>query len=773
MKTDDIFEALTDIDDKFIERAHPIMDDPNAPITVFPAERTPPRRIIASAAACAAGVVCAAALGIAGVNYLRENGIFASLPAATSVSAASNTSVSVCVDYCYWYPAAAKYIVSEDITNSITNFAYPTNGAHFERWDDVSCYARDYGELAAKSNLIVAGQFVELPHQTEDPEEVHLSAHTGVRVSADGTIVDNTEASTDASMFNYLQVERVLKGNVKAGDMLLINQESSINSNGDGSDNYIVFAYDRLTPMLKGDEWIYFLQKTDEGYYIPVNGAQGRYPLPNNKNVDLSAGGVEGIDEFSAYPNAAPARQEIYDRLKMLLSGSEQNIQQIDVPDDDSRAKFSVDEFPQYAFTATNTGVLFRKSGDLSNYNIQTLISAWKLENLYLADINEDGIREICATIRTGNSGITAVEVYDIQNGEKYTLRSDDPENVYTLAEENGRLMAVTNEYLPLYISRYPEERSRVPLTPDIMKKLDPELEEISPYGTVIDGPPAAFLISEYPGMWFTVSEEEIVKHSSGEPIDMEIFSETLISASQIQKVFLCDLNGDGKREICTQVSNAGNVGIRVYDLTEHASYSLLGSADTGFELRINDGKIINNYGKTTLIAVYNNYICNVSMKILTKDGARPDIYDISSIPQGAVITLPEFSDIELRVNLGFKSVSLLYKKNGKVDSEKVIIGGQDGDLSISDLFLADINKDGKPEVCATKIRYYNGEMAYNNYKCVEVYDIANGEKYVYDKPNYTSSLYIRDDVLYMRTDGIITEDLWEHPLSLDALTKE
>ncbi len=766
MKTDDIFEALTDIDDKFIERAHPILPDPLAPVEVFPAERTKPRRgTLIAAAACAA---CVTAWGAVGVNYLHEKGFFTFSPAATSAPAASNTSISASVDYCFWYPGYAKYIVSEDITNSVTNFSYPTNGAHFERWDDESYYAKDYDQLAAKSDLIVAGQFVELPHQTQDPGEAHLSAHTGVTVRADGTISDDTEASTDASMFNYLQVERVLKGNVKAGDMLLINQETSINLGGD--DHYCVFAYDRLTPMLKGDKWIYFLQKTKDGY-IPVNGAQGRYPLPNNKNFDLT---MRGIDEFSAYPNAAPARAEIYDRLKILLSDSAQNIQQLDVPNDDSRAEFSVDEFPQYAFMVTNTGVLFRKSGELSNYNIQPLINEWGLENLYLADLNSDGKREICATIRIGDSGITAVMVCDLENGVNYSLRSDNAEDVYTLAEEGGRIMAVTNEYLPLYVSRYPEERSRVPLTLDMMKKLDPELEEISTYGVVIDGPPAAFLMPEYPGVWFTASEEEIVMHRSEEPIEPAELSETLISASRIQNVFLYDVNGDGKREICTQVYVDGKIGIRVYDVSENASYSLFGAENTSYKLSVNDGKIIHNVsGKETLIVQYGKFVyLNISMEILIKDGERPDIFDISTMPMGAVIDLPEFSGVELRRELNHNAVSLLRKKYN-VNSEEVIIGGNEDDIMLLNLFLADINKDGKPEVCATTLCYYHGDMSYYSYKYVAVYDIENGEKYVYSEPHHDVYLELRDGVLGMVSQGIITEDLSNIPLELERFTKE
>lgn len=735
MKTDDIFEAITDIDDKLIEKAFPIMDDPSAPVTVFPAERKPRRRIIATAAACAACAVCVTALGVVGVNYLRGKGII-----ATSTPAASTTS-----DYRYWYPEVAKYIVSEKITNNTAklSWGYATSGEHFGRWDDESYFAKDYDELAAKSDLIVAGQFVDLPHQAQDPEETHLCEHIGIKTTPDGEVIDlGAEGPlTDACMFNYLQVERVIKGsanvgddpfrgtvkeNVKAGDMLLINQETSIHI-GAQDNVYLVFAEDRLTPMLKGDKWIYFLQKTEDGYYIPVNGAQGRYPLPNNKNVDLSAGGVEGIDEFSTYPNAAPARQEIYDRLKKLLSDSGQNVQKIDVPKEEKiEYEFLMEEFPEYTFKVRNYNVIVNidpPTGLAISCTSFSAINAWRIDELYLADLNADGKREICATISVGNSGVTAVRVCDLENGVDYILASDSAENVYALAEDSDRLMAVTKENLPLYYNRLPEELSRVPLTLDMMKEINTDLEEVPVSGFDENGERALY-VPEFTSTWFVMTKKEII-------VRYKDHDDTPISGDEIQKLFLYDINGDDRREICAQVLVDGKVGIRVYDFMEQATYSLFGDKDQSehrYELGGNTGGALfvvsRSIGTTGDPEQHttSSTSTELNMSMLTKDGAPAakkvfDWFKSNDMPWGETweFEVPEFPDVKFAWQDGVVSAEL----NGKVT--ELYCG-----MPVYDVYLADLNDDGIREICST-VSIGSGIID----ERVFAYDYANGKLYM------------------------------------------
>lgn len=783
MKTDDIFEALTDIDDKYIDRAYPIIPDPLAPVEVFPAERTKPRRkTLIAAAACAA---CVTAWGAVGVNYLHEKGFFTSSPAASNPT----VDCDVNYNYCYWYPEAAKYVVSEKIASASTRFTY--GYVTDTGFGDESFYAKDFDELSAQSDIIVAGEFIDRTHQTQNPEDfVEVGLNGYIATMEDGIIgeIETPQAAADGS-FNYLKVEAVIKGsanlgdltgsvkkgNVNVGDYLLINQPTSINISAE-KNLYQVYANDRLTPMFKGDRWIYFLKKNENGYYTPVNGPQGRYPMPDNDNfVMLSRKNEISYDEFGTYDNAAPARQEIYDRLKKMLSGSGQNVQKIDVPKEEKiEYEFLMEEFPEYTFKVSNYNVIVNidpPTGLAISCTSFSAISAWRIEDLYLADLNADGKRELCATISVGNSGVTAVRVCDLENRVDYILKSDNAENVYALAEDSGRLMAVTKEYLPLYYSRLPEERSRVPLTLDMMKEVKPDLEEVPVSGFDENGE-RTFFVPEFTSTWFTVSKNFVnVRFNGGEYREEPL---TPISGDEIQKLFLYDINGDDRREICAQVLVDGKVGIRVYDFMEQATYSLFGDKDQSehrYELAGNTGGalfVVSCSIDTTGENITTDYSTEINMSMLTKDSVRPNIYDISSILDGALISLPEFSDLELSKD--HNNVSLLYKKNG---NEKVIIGGRGNTFWTYNLFLTDLNGDSKPEVCATMICLYDGDKAYNSYKRIEVYDIANDEKYVYSKPDYDVSLRLKDDALFVMVQGIITEDLSEYPLSLDDLTKE
>lgn len=561
MRIDDIFEAMTDIDDRFIEAARPLepLHD-GQPVTIVPAPRRARWKTIVPAAACVAAVLTTTAIG---GKYLYTK----------SLSAASESKT-------FWYPEMGKYIVSEKITNNTEKltYAFTTSGAHYERWDDESYYAKDFDELAAKSDLIVAGQFVDLPHQAQDPKKIHVSGHDSVRVG-NGIVIDETDITgpmEDACMFNYLRVGRVLKGDVKADDYLLINQETSVNTNG--NDYYIVFAYDRLTPMLKGDEWIYFLQETEDGYYIPVNGAQGRYPMPNNNNVDFSEADGK-IDEFSTYSNAAPARDEIYAELLSRLNRADKpKIEQISVPGE-SFNTFAVEEFPDVEFNVSRLGVSANDADVFHMKDDETL------ENLYLADLNGDGKRELCATIGGENSAVVQkrVAVRDYANDLYYTLGNELDcslygENLYFLSIDTGTVYTnsdVNNEpvWIPedneVLVVRYTVRESAdahlivktQELTLDMMKLDDTSLPlwEVPLWGN------ATFTLPDFVGFRFeTIRYED----STAFLINDDTHSGVVLK-KQVEAVYFCDLNGDGQREIILSEVEDEGCGVWVYDIMD------------------------------------------------------------------------------------------------------------------------------------------------------------------------------------------------------------
>ena len=80
---------------------------------------------------------------------------------------------------------------------------------------------------------------------------------------------------------NTIEVEKVLIGNANIGDTLQIVQEYGI-VDGD------LVTFSDLTPMQKGDEWLFFLTKdSDSDVYYCAGDSDGRYPVPNAENAAM------------------------------------------------------------------------------------------------------------------------------------------------------------------------------------------------------------------------------------------------------------------------------------------------------------------------------------------------------------------------------------------------------------------------------------------------------------------------------------------------------
>lgn len=540
MKTDDIFEAITDIDDRFIAEARPTDLTDDQTVIAYPAVKKPIWRTLVPAAAC---VMALAAAGAFGVKYFGGRGV---QPSNSTVSSPASLNG-------FLYPEEAKYIVDKEITRF--NFAYASSKfGNPSAYDDVADYAESYDELAAKSDLIVAGTFIDVIHQTQDFEEIF---HSG----------DNCVS------YNSLEVDKVLKGNVEEKDILTICQNSSISAGTDIVYNF--FVGDQLSPMLKGDKWIYFLKKDENGIYSPVNGPQGRYPLPGYTNTFITCDGIVAtVDKFGAHANAAPARDEIYDTLLRLLN---LDLTEITVPSDSSRNDFQMEEFPNYEFAATHKGILVN-SNDLNALDV-SITSGDSVENLFLCDLNGDGKRELCATVL--NDGVRSVEVIDLANNEIYASKGTKSVNEQIkLDSKGGVLYAVTSE---IHSGAYEKEISRKALSLDILEKVtdsDKTYEEIPLYSD------QTFTLPDFEGFEFNVD-------TSYEYPQFTFGWGSSSSSNHVNAVYLCDLDGDGKREIVMNCSFIGDGCIRVYGFKDNGEMGeALYFENGGCQLIVSDGKL-------------------------------------------------------------------------------------------------------------------------------------------------------------------------------------
>jgi len=89
------------------------------------------------------------------------------------------------------------------------------------------------------------------------------------------------EIVTDIVSYNTIEVKKVLMGDVNVGDNLRIEQYYGI---VDGE----LITYSGLTPMQKGDEWIFFLHKhyTADRYGC-FGDTDARYPVPSAENAPM------------------------------------------------------------------------------------------------------------------------------------------------------------------------------------------------------------------------------------------------------------------------------------------------------------------------------------------------------------------------------------------------------------------------------------------------------------------------------------------------------
>lgn len=119
------------------------------------------------------------------------------------------------------------------------------------------------------------------------------------------------EIVVDIRSYNTIEVKQVLKGDVNVSDKLKTLQLSGV---VDGK----FYSFCELTPMQKGDEWLFFLAKDDNDVYWVMCDSDGRYPTKNSaennrrvmfKNASLSDSYQLGVFDKQSF------NQSIYNEI--------------------------------------------------------------------------------------------------------------------------------------------------------------------------------------------------------------------------------------------------------------------------------------------------------------------------------------------------------------------------------------------------------------------------------------------------------------------------
>lgn len=123
----------------------------------------------------------------------------------------------------------------------------------------------DLDSLENEVDVIVVGEFIADSEQD---------------VSSDYDEGFEKNIVTWVTSYNTIEVKKVLKGDVSVGDNLKIGQYYAV-VDGD------LITFSNLTPMQKGDKWLFFLKGYEEGDYWCFGDSDARYPVPNTENAPM------------------------------------------------------------------------------------------------------------------------------------------------------------------------------------------------------------------------------------------------------------------------------------------------------------------------------------------------------------------------------------------------------------------------------------------------------------------------------------------------------
>lgn len=570
MKSEDLFEALTDIDDDLIYKAKAAQlkdtktDEDYAEPTFITVTK---RKFPWKAAACAAVAVIAAVS--AGAAVLQNGNI--ALPSQQGGMGGEDIVLKSAE-----YPPEAKYVYDGDFFELTLEIAGEADRKGYDLYDTIE---RD-------SDLVVYGTFTDDAHQIFDPKIAR----------------DVFNPYENLYSYNKFRIDKVIKsdGNIKEGDEIIIAQDYAVY----GSQ---LMTTSGLTPMIKGDKWFYCLTKSGDSstYYYATGDTDGRYSsfdaLPQHDYTrSFDSPGIFDNNDYKKNIHELVYERYLNENFIPDVSHLVNYLDEMSGDMFDTTKAFEIPEFPGVYFVWSAYELRAVKDGAE-----EVLYGGMPIWDLHLADLNGDGKREICSTVSIGSGIIdNRIIAADYANNEVYQL-SDRGNYDYmistTFTDEQNR----SHEQQGLYYVKEKYNSSVSPtvsdgegsmLTLDIMKKINDESEkepiafpnpecilDLNDGGNTVGWDETfAFTMTEFPEAEFKwISSEKLEVTVNGKSI-------TLYSGNPIWDIYLYDLNGDGKREICSDIS-VGHEGadhrIAVFDYENGEHYELSDSGNYNYRI--------------------------------------------------------------------------------------------------------------------------------------------------------------------------------------------
>lgn len=176
-----------------------------------------------------------------------------------------------------------------------------------------SCSTSETTEAFSDLSLVKGGEHNRFPFY--DLEQLERCSEIAVV----GTFIEETTQETKykysdffgkdilftVKSFNTIEVTQVLKGNVNVGDTIKICQNYAVIE-----DRFVTDS--ALTPMMKGDTWIFFLEPNDNGeYYFCTSDSDGRYPVKDFSYARIALTENEDLGVF----DESDFKKEIYEEI--------------------------------------------------------------------------------------------------------------------------------------------------------------------------------------------------------------------------------------------------------------------------------------------------------------------------------------------------------------------------------------------------------------------------------------------------------------------------
>lgn len=676
MKTEEFFNVLADIDDDMITKAKSSVSDAVGGVVI-----RRPWKPFAAAAACLAVIIIGAAIFI-GVNS-RE-------AAVKTVDSGGNSENSGAVSA--EYPESAKYQYTGDFSELEPASYSMVDRTGFGYFDD----------LAKASSLIVVGTFVDDARQ-----DVPLT----------GKITWDTRSTSllPGASYNKLRVDRVFKGDVEAGSQIVIRGDYFVN------EGELVYVYGAAsTPMIKGEQWVYFLGSAsaeESDYYSSLGFNDGRFFVPGNENTFV----LEELEEYLVGNNMA------YEDVKIML-GEPGDVEKLEIkPRLKDTGEFVLPEFPAKIFVKTEKNICLKDTGRFIFHGVN---------DVYFADLDGDGKREIICTCQNVTSGVGGnfIMAYDHAHSKLYHLKEHlNGDEVrapldYGLGINDGVLYAYERSVNAAEV--YYEK----PLTLDLMTEVDLSDKPITYEGKTYkvvnrlyteDG--VTFTIGltkpEYEAGEF-VEALGIVENNSDKEIGMYTPG---INAPFNGEIGVVIKQGDVRLEFDDPYLMDDAIGSTIVKPGERFVHAFM--FDTREE-RLDDKDTIVPLCKPT--GIYDGTAGVILFKDPHDTSSETKSYGLNfevnirpsaddTYPHRQVFGIEEFgNDVEFEL-----TADSLTANDGSGKFE--VFSG----MQIKNMYLLDLNGDGKREICANVSSYEKG------YAHIAAYDYVNRKLYDLSDPGY------------------------------------